>query len=55
VYDRDRLWYDLKNMIEEGDVPSNTQYNTSTIVRGGDHKHSWCEPRTFLVVPSCIS
>jgi hypothetical protein len=61
---RDCSWYDLKHTLKAWDVLSDTQYNTSTIVRDGDHDCSWektanvlggnrersqWESRTFLV------
>lgn len=31
------MWYGLTHMLKAWDVPSDTLYNMSTIIRGGDH------------------
>jgi hypothetical protein len=49
MYDRDRLWYGLTHMLKAWDVPSDTLYNTATIIHGGNHERSSWEPRTFLI------
>lgn len=36
VSDFDHSGYSLKHMLKAWDVPFDTQYNTSTVVRGGD-------------------
>jgi hypothetical protein len=41
TYSRDRSWYSLTHMLKACDVLSDISYNTSTIVRGGDHGRSW--------------
>jgi hypothetical protein len=40
AYGRDHSWYDLSHTLKAWDVLFNTHYNTSTIVRGGDHNRS---------------
>jgi hypothetical protein len=40
AYDRNRSWYSLTHTLKACDVPSDTLYNTSTIVHGGDHDRS---------------
>jgi hypothetical protein len=40
VYSHDSSWYGLAHMLKLSDVLSNTLYNMSTIIRGGDHDRS---------------
>jgi hypothetical protein len=49
VYDFNRSGYGLTHMLKSWDVPSDIQYNTSTTIRGGNHKCSLWEPQTFSV------
>ncbi len=60
MYDRNRSGYGLTHTLKVCDVLSDTQYNMSTIVRGGDFELSLWELRplvreegTFVTLNEC--